>query len=210
MALNTLYRALAFYQAMWTLPSPCHRCCKQCSSFWPSKETTGQSNGWNKWKTWKWKVHFRNIIYLFLKFQFTSSGHRQATLCSENQILTQNVTLRTLSKVKVLVNCVHRHSVVKKLHTSPSENIVKNSQNFEVSLNCFLVFTFIPPLHNWSLSLFIIFPEPAKYFAEPPNLPETVTLRDPGRNYPECHRSQLTSETRRRHCYRDHYSGYGP
>ena len=57
----------------------------------------------------------------------------------------------------MLVNCVHRHSVVKKLHTSPSENIVKNSQNFEVSLNCFLVFTFIPPLHYTDLYLCLLF-----------------------------------------------------
>ena len=39
-------------------------------------------------------------------------------------------------------------------------------------------------LHNGSLSLFIIFPKPAKYLAEPPNLPETLTLRDPGPQLP--------------------------
>ena len=110
---------------------------------------------------------------------FARTGY---TLCSESQILTQNVTLRTLCKGKVSVNCVHNTPRVKmwrnQLQGLKSENIVRMF---------LLVFTFIPSLHNglaWSLSLFIIFPKLGKIFAKSPNLPETGDSRDPGRNYP--------------------------
>ena len=78
----------------------CHRCCKQCSAFYPAKKRS-------KHKVVKWKTcdnQFRIItwpLHLHLMY-FARTGY---TLCSESQILTQNVTLRTLCKVSV--NCVH-------------------------------------------------------------------------------------------------------
>ena len=162
----------------------CHRCCKQCSTFYPAKKRS-------KHKVVKWKTcdnRFRIItwpLHLHLMY-FARTGY---TLCSESQILTQNVTLRTLCKVSV--NCVH--------NTPP--RVKKPTTRVEVSKYCknvpfgFHIHSF--PLHNglsWSLSLFIIFPKLSKIFAKSPNLPETGDSGDPGRNYPGL--SQISTDIR--------------